>query len=72
MKNFPQDYATTQGNLGFAYRKLSEIKNKEANLNKAIGLFNEALKVYDKDVYPDKYKTAKSLVEIIRKELCKE
>src|SRR5690606_12601436 len=33
----PQDYATTQNNLGIAYRNLSAIEDRADNLKRAIG-----------------------------------
>jgi tetratricopeptide (TPR) repeat protein len=45
-KKFPDSYATTQNNLGTAYGRLADVRDKKANLEKAIHAFQEALKIH--------------------------
>ena len=45
----------TQNNLGTAYRTLSEVRDKEENLTKAIRAYEEALKIYTVEKYPVDY-----------------
>ncbi len=54
-KKFPDRYATTQNNLGAAYWNLAEVRNKEANLEKAINAYQEALKIRTVESYPTDY-----------------
>ena len=54
-EKFPQDYAMTQTNLGSAYRGLSEVRDKEANLGLAINAHKESLKVYTFERFPQYY-----------------
>ena len=51
-KNASPEYAKYQCELGFAYWKLSEARDKEANLNRAIDAYKEALKVYNSKEFP--------------------
>ena len=55
-RRFPLDYATTQNNLGLAYRDLANVRNREGNLKLAIRAFGEALKIYAEKDYPDRHK----------------
>ena len=54
------DYVDCQGNLATAYLKLSEIRNKEVNLKRAIKGFKEMFKVYTVDAFPEKYATTQN------------
>ena len=49
----------TQMNLGNAYGGLSEVRDKEANLGLAIKAYQEALKVYTFEKFPQYYATIK-------------
>ena len=44
-ERFPMQYAMTQNNLGNAYSKLAEVKDKAENCKRAIEAYEEALKV---------------------------
>ena len=44
-----------QNNLGIVYGKLSEVREKEGNLIKAIDGYKEALKIYTPERYPLDY-----------------
>ena len=68
-KKFPDRYATTQNNLGNAYSGLAEVRDKEANLEKAINAYQEALKIYTEEKYPIMYQTVKSNLEVARSQL---
>ncbi|MFN3466490.1 MAG: NACHT domain-containing protein [Candidatus Brocadiales bacterium] len=46
------EYATCQNNLGTAYCRLSEVRDREANLGLAIKCYNEALKIRTKEALP--------------------
>jgi tetratricopeptide (TPR) repeat protein len=59
-KEFPDEYAMTQNNLGNAYGRLAGVKNKEANLEKAINAFQEALKIKTVEGYPIEYATTQN------------
>ncbi|MBC1196177.1 CHAT domain-containing protein [Microcystis aeruginosa BLCCF158] len=51
---FPDKWATTQNNLGEAYR--NRIKGERAkNLEKAITAYNLSLEVYTRDAFPEKW-----------------
>ena len=45
-------FAMTQNNLGSSYARLSEVRDKEGNLGKAIAAYGEALKVRTLDAFP--------------------
>ncbi|MHC1630964.1 MAG: tetratricopeptide repeat protein, partial [Methanotrichaceae archaeon] len=45
LEDFPTDYAEIQNNLGVAYKNLSEVRDKNQNLEQAIRSYEEALKV---------------------------
>ena len=65
-KKFPNRYATTQNNLGLAYRNLAEVRAAEENLEKAINSYQEALKIYTVESYPIPYAKIKSNLEKAR------
>ncbi|PKP59054.1 MAG: hypothetical protein CVT89_01715, partial [Candidatus Altiarchaeales archaeon HGW-Altiarchaeales-2] len=46
IENFPMQYATTQNNLGNAYKTLGKVENKAKNCKNAIKCYEEALKIY--------------------------
>ena len=56
----PRNHATTQNNLGNAYRNLAEVREKEENLKRAIGAYEEALKIYTAKEYPLLHETVMS------------
>jgi len=49
------DYGMTQNNLGTAYGTLGEVEDKVANCKKAIAAYEEALKVYTLEDFPDQH-----------------
>ena len=55
LKEFPEDYAKTQNNLGAAYRNLADVENKAGNCSRAIGAYEEALKVRTLERFPMQY-----------------
>ncbi|MDP2924508.1 MAG: tetratricopeptide repeat protein, partial [Candidatus Omnitrophota bacterium] len=60
LDRFPMQYATTQNNLGTAYRTLGEVEAKAENCKKAIKAYEEALKVFTKEEFPEIYLLVKS------------
>jgi tetratricopeptide (TPR) repeat protein/nucleoside 2-deoxyribosyltransferase len=54
-ENYPNDYAMTQNNLGFAYGTLSDFRDTEENTTKAIEAYQKALTIYTKENYPNDY-----------------
>jgi len=50
----------TQNNLGTAYRTLGEVEAKAENCKKAIKAYEEALKVFTKEEFPEIYLLVKS------------
>ena len=46
----------TQNNLGTAYGILAEVKDKAENREKAVQAYQEALKVYTKEEFPEVYR----------------
>jgi len=46
----------TQYNLGNAYQTLAEVEDKAGNYNKAIQAFQEVLRVYTKEEFPEIYR----------------
>ena len=60
VESYPINYAMTQNNLGNAYRTLSEVRDKESNLEKAIEAYREALKVRTVESYPIDYATTQN------------
>ena len=48
-------YAMTQNNLGSAYRRLAEVEAKAENCKKGIKAYEEALKVFTKEEFPEVY-----------------
>ena len=55
IEKYPYYYATTQNNLGNAYRTLAEVENKKENCIKAITAYNQALKICTLQKYPYEY-----------------
>jgi tetratricopeptide (TPR) repeat protein len=55
-KVFPEDWATTQNNLGNAYRVRLRGKRAE-NLEKAINAYHEALQIYTREAFPEDWAT---------------
>jgi len=53
-KDFPQDYAMTQNNLGNAYSYLP-IGDRGENLRKAVRCYENALRVYSENDFPQEY-----------------
>ena len=53
LEDFPIQYATTQNNLGSAYRTLAEVENKAENCKKAIKAYRAALEVFTADNFPE-------------------
>ena len=49
LKKYPEDYARTQSFMANAFLQMSDIRNKEENLNYAINANLEALEVYKPD-----------------------
>ena len=45
----------TQNNLGNAYSTLAEVEDKAKNCQSAIQAYDEALKVYTKEEFPEVY-----------------
>ena len=66
-KKYPACYAGTQNNLGVAYSGLSEVRNKEDNLTKSIHAYEEALKIYTVEKYPEDYRMLKSNIDLAKK-----
>ncbi len=64
-KDYPQEYANTQKNMGEAYFLL--FRTTGDNINKALECFNNALRIYSKKDYPEKYAdTQKNMGETYR------
>jgi hypothetical protein len=59
------DYGMTQNNLGTAYRTLGEVEEKAENCKKAIMAYQEALRVYNKQEYPQQYAGVSSNLKIV-------
>jgi hypothetical protein len=59
------DYATAQNNLGNAYRTLAEVEKKADNCKKAIGAYEQALKVYTKGEFPELHKLIAHNLELL-------
>jgi len=51
-KKEPQSWASTQNNLGEAYRNLSDVRDKEQNLGKAITSYEAALEERTRERFP--------------------
>jgi tetratricopeptide (TPR) repeat protein len=51
----PLNYASTQNNLGVAYRDLSEISEREANLRRAVAAYEQALRFRTEQAAPLDY-----------------
>ena len=52
-ESYPAYYAMTQNSLGYAYLSLSEVRDKEENINNAIQAGQESLKIYVSGVHRD-------------------
>jgi tetratricopeptide (TPR) repeat protein len=63
VESYPTDYARTQVGFGEYYLHLSQIRDKEENLDNAIAAFEEALKIFTLDSYPDDYSLVKNKLE---------
>lgn len=48
-------HATTQNNLGTVYSTLAEVEAKAENCRKAIRAYEEALKVFTREEFPEMY-----------------
>ena len=57
----------TQNNLGIAYRYLSDVRDKEVNINKAIEAFKEVLTIYTKKDFPIIHAKVKKNLESVLK-----
>ena len=66
LKDFPQDYAMTQNNLGLAYSNLPTGDRAE-NLKKAIQCYEEALRVYTPKSFPYENQLVQKNLERARK-----
>jgi len=51
----PNEYASTSSALGSAYMILSDVQDRESNLDKAVQAYQNALLVYDLKSYPSGY-----------------
>ena len=60
LDRFPIQYATTQNNLGNAYRTLAEVEDKSENCKRAIEAYLQALKVRTLDRFPIQYATTQN------------
>jgi hypothetical protein len=60
-KDFPQDWARTQNNLGIAWSNLPS-GNRDENLRRAIDCYEAALRVYTEKDFPCDYKTVRQNV----------
>jgi tetratricopeptide (TPR) repeat protein len=60
------DYAMTQNNLGNAYTTLAQVEEKEENYKKAITAYEEALKVFTKEEFPELNKSVAQNLGILR------
>ncbi len=58
LERFPYSYASTQNNLGIAYKMLARVEGKAENCKKAIKSYNEALKVRPPQQDPIEYAMA--------------
>ncbi len=63
------EYAYIQRRKGDSYIKIAEKNNKEENLKKAIKAYEEALKIYSVEKYPDYYRSISKKLQNLRKEL---
>jgi len=59
-EKYPIGYATTQNELGNAFKMLAEIKDKDSNLENAIEAYDEAMVIFTEEKYPEKYRTVLS------------
>jgi hypothetical protein len=55
-----------QNNLGAAYRSLAEVRERGANLTKAINAYEEALKIYTAERYPLYHKRVSASLDLAR------
>ena len=49
---YPDIYAQIKNNQGICYFELARVRDKKKNLTKAIGAYEEALKIYTVERYP--------------------
>ena len=70
-KREPERYSYIKNKEGICYGKLANISNKEDNLNKEIQAYEEALKIYTVEKYPNDYKMTISNIDLAKKTLGK-
>jgi predicted RNA methylase len=63
VEKYPLEYAMAQNNLGNAYNKLAEVKDKETNAQNAIIACQKALEIYTIEKYPIEYTRTQSNLE---------
>lgn len=68
-KNKTKDYGALQSVLATSYSNLANFENRTENLNKAINHWTKAIKVFDKQDYPDFYITIKDNISKAKKEI---
>jgi tetratricopeptide (TPR) repeat protein len=66
--NFPMDWAKIQNNLGAAYVKLP-FGDRRENLTKAISCFENALKIWTPQAFPDYHQIAATHLKGTQSEL---
>ncbi|MEW6202823.1 MAG: hypothetical protein AB1546_12660, partial [bacterium] len=67
-KDFPEQFAMTQNNLGGAYRYLagvSEGKEKIDYKNKALEAYKKAIEIYKEEYFPEQHMMVKRNIEKI-------
>ena len=69
LDEYPVDYAMIQNNLGAAYRSLAEVRERAANLSKAVKAYEEALKIYTAERYPLYHKRVSASLDLAREML---
>ncbi len=71
LEHFPMDYAMTQNNMGNAYGTLSEVEGKAENCRKGIQAYQEALKIFIENEFPEVYPRVLNNLRILL-DFCKE
>jgi tetratricopeptide (TPR) repeat protein len=62
---FPSEYGRAQNNLGNAYQNLADVRDKEANLEKAVYAYLEALKIRTIESYPLDYAITQNDLQVL-------
>ncbi len=69
VRKYPEIYAHIKHSEGMCYSALASVSDKEENLTRAIGAFEEALRIYTVERYPLYYEIVMSNMRIAKQKL---